>query len=144
MTVRIQFQLRDEVAERLEEQAAERGISRQAYVQDLIMAGAGSQWEEVTRKVLSEAPVGRGVQGLARRLADESLPGKVSELITEADRNALRAAERLGPQIEEHTREQTEHNAKTAHELADAVERDAAEQLRRPAGPYTREEQVKK
>ena len=36
MTVRIQFQLRDEVARHLQWQAADRGISRQAHVQDLI------------------------------------------------------------------------------------------------------------
>ena len=53
MTVRVQFQLRDEVAQHLAEQAAERGVSRQAHVQDLIMAGAGSQWEGAVAAVLT-------------------------------------------------------------------------------------------
>lgn len=37
MTVRVQFQLRDEVAARLVELAEQQGKSRQAVVQDLIM-----------------------------------------------------------------------------------------------------------
>ena len=39
MTVRIQFQLRDEVAERLLELAREAGVSRQEVVQRFIMSG---------------------------------------------------------------------------------------------------------
>ena len=39
MTVRIAFQLRDAVAARLAERAAEAGTSRQAIVQALIMEG---------------------------------------------------------------------------------------------------------
>ena len=52
MTVRIQFQLRDEVARLLAGQAADRGVSRQAHVQDLI--------EECEDRLESEA------RGLAR------------------------------------------------------------------------------
>jgi len=67
VTVRVQFRLRDEVARRLAEQAAARGISRQAHVQDLIM-------ETAFEETIAQDPVGRGVQKLARAISRPAGP----------------------------------------------------------------------
>ena len=58
MTVRIQFQLRDEVAEELQRLAANANVSRQAFVQGLIM-GVAPAVDAVSRPSTREGEAGQ-------------------------------------------------------------------------------------